>query len=88
MNPGIRAQEQRAVTGLYDYALGQIGALVDRNSRLECLSLQRGKSERRSRAVMLQDKRHPAMTQSAMPIVEDDFSLMRERRHTRNHYIA
>lgn len=88
MNAGIRAHEQRAVTGLYDYALGQIGAPVNRNSRLECFSLQRGKSERRSRAVMLQDKLHPAMTQSAMPVVEDDLSWLRERRHARNYYIA
>ena len=88
MNPGIRAHEQRAVTGLYDYAVGQIGALLNRDSRLECFSLQRCKSERRSRVVMLQDKFHPAMTQSAMPIVEDDLSLLRERRHTSNNYIA
>ena len=88
MNPGIRAHEQRAVTGLYDYALGQIGALVNRDSRLECFSLQRCKSERRSRVVMLQDKYHPAMTQSAMPIIKDELPLLRETRHTRNHYIA
>ncbi len=88
MNPGIRAREQRAVTGLYDYALGQISALVNRNSRLECFSLQRGKSERRSRTVMLQDKLHAAMTQSAMPIVEDGLFLLCERTHSRNYYIA
>ena len=88
VNPGIRAHEQRAVTCLYYYALWQIGALVDRNSRLKCFSLQRGKSERRSLAVMLQDKLHPAITQSAMPIVEDNLSLLRERMHTRNYYIA
>ena len=79
MDPGIRAHEQRAVTGLYDYALGQIGALINKDSRLKCFSLQWGESERRSQAVMLQDKSHPAMTQSAMPIVEDDLSLLRER---------
>jgi len=88
MNPGIRAHKQQAGTGLNDYALGQIGALVNRNSRLECLSLQRGKSERLSRAVMLQDKLHPAMAQSAMPMVEDGLFLLRERMHSCNYNIA
>lgn len=79
MNTGSRAYEQRAVMGLYDHAFGQIGALVGKNPRPKRFSLQWGKSERRSQAVVLQDKSHPAMTQSAMPIVEYGLSWLCER---------
>jgi hypothetical protein len=63
------------------HAVGHTAAPVNGNSRLECLPLQGRKSERRSGAVMLQDKLHRPMTQSAMPIVKDDLRLVRGKRH-------
>lgn len=37
---------------------------------------------------MPQDELHPAMAQSAMPVIEDNLSLLCNSRHTRNYYIA
>ena len=35
---------------------------------------------------MLHDKLHRTMTQYTIPIVEEDVRVLRERRHSRNHY--
>jgi hypothetical protein len=74
--------------GLHDHAVGQPGALVNRNRCLEGFSLQRGKPEGRARAVMLQDEPHPAMTQSAMSIVEEGLGAFGGMRRTHNYTIA
>ena len=88
VNPGIGAQEQGAVMGLHDHAVGQPRAPANRNGCLKCLSLQRGESEGRSQPVMLQDKLHPAMTQPAMPIVEKDLGVFGGMRRTHDYNIA
>jgi hypothetical protein len=76
VNARIRAREERDIMSFDGHAVGQAAAPVNRHSRLECLPLQRGKAERRSRAVMPQDELHRAMTQAAMPIVKDDLGFI------------
>jgi len=39
MDAGIRADEERSILGLHDQAVGQAGAALRRNPRLECLAL-------------------------------------------------
>ena len=67
--------------GLHNHAIAESQALIDRNCRLECFPVQRRKPEDFTGAIMLHDKLHRFMTQSAMPIVEENVRGLRERRH-------
>ena len=70
--PSLRAQQQCTVMSLHNHAIGQSHALRNRNSRLECFSMQRGKSECRSRAILPQNELYGIVTESAVPVVKQE----------------
>ena len=76
VNEGIGADEQRARGGFGGHAIGQRGALVNRNARLESHALQRCESERRACGIVLENKLHAAMAEPAVSVVIQDFGWL------------
>ena len=81
VNRGVRAYQEIAAVSEYHERVWQSEPSLRRHAQLERLALQRSEPESISCAVVLQDKLHGAVAQTAVAIVEDVFGILRDWQH-------